>query len=262
MNGSIIQLETDDTTAAPVFHDQIDGEEFDKEFGLVTQRLAIQRVQHRMAGAVGRRAGALRRRPLAKVGGHAAERTLIDTAILGARERHAPMLEFVHGGRRIAAEIFDRILIAEPIRPLDGVVHVPFPIVRPHIGERRRDAALRSDGVRASWKDLADTGRAQPRLGTADGCPQSGAPCPNDDDIERMIGHRIGGAITRRSGIAITCGVGSHAIVFRYIPASGRGPSHEGGLFLPRRCSPGGASTEAQFQGCVNASQTDANREA
>jgi len=47
---------------------------------------------------------------------------------------------------------------------LDGVVHVPFPIVRTHIGKRGRDPALRRDGVRAGRKYLGDTGRAQPRL--------------------------------------------------------------------------------------------------
>src|SRR6516164_2858812 len=48
--------------------------------------------------------------------GHAAERTLIDLALLGTRERHAPMLELVHRGGRIAAHVFDRVLVTEPVR--------------------------------------------------------------------------------------------------------------------------------------------------
>ena len=203
VNGPVIKLETDDAAAAALLHDEVDGEEFDKEFGVVPQGLTVQRVQHRMAGAVGRRAGALRRRPLAEVGGHAAERALIDAAIFGAREWHAPMLKLIDGSRRIAAEIFDRILIAEPIRPLDGVVHVPFPIVRTHIGKRRRDTALRRDRVRAGRKDLGDTGRAQPCLRTADGRPQPGAASADDDNVECVIGNRIGGPIACRSGGAI-----------------------------------------------------------
>jgi hypothetical protein len=57
---------------AVVVHDQIEREIFDEEFRRVAQRLAVKRVQHRMAGAVGGGAGALRG-PLPNVGRHAAE---------------------------------------------------------------------------------------------------------------------------------------------------------------------------------------------
>ena len=134
---------------------------------LVAQRLAVERVQHGVAGAVGGGAGALRG-ALAEVRRHAAERALVDLAVLGARERHAPMLELVDGGGRVAAEIFDRVLVAEPVRALDRVVHVPAPVVRAHVAERGGDAALRRHGVRAGRKDLGDAGGPQARLGAAD----------------------------------------------------------------------------------------------
>jgi hypothetical protein len=47
------------------------------------RRLLIERVQHGVAGAVGRGAGALHRRAFAHVLHVAAERTLVDRAILG-----------------------------------------------------------------------------------------------------------------------------------------------------------------------------------
>ena len=222
MNGAVVELHADDAAAAAILHDQVDREELNEEFGLVSQRLTVERMQHCMAGPVGRRASALRRRTLAELGGHAAERALVDAAVLGARERHAPMLEFIHGGRRIAAEILDRILIAEPIRPLNGVVHVPSPIVWPHVAERRRDAALRRDRVRAGRKYLGDAGRPQSRLRTANGRPQSRATGTDNDDVERMVGNRIGGAATSRSGVAVEGGVGCHAIVFRNFPSLAR----------------------------------------
>src|SRR2546430_7112658 len=109
MYGAVVELQTDDAAAAAILHDQVDREELDEEFGLVTQRLTVERMQHRVAGPVGRRAGALRRGTLAELGGHAAERALVDAAVVGARERHAPMLEFINGGRRIAEEGFDWI---------------------------------------------------------------------------------------------------------------------------------------------------------
>ena len=78
------------------------------------------------------------------------------------------MLEFVNRLRCVAAQIFDRVLISEPVGALDGVVHVPFPIVRPHVGERGGDAALRRDRVRARRENLGDAGDVQARLGAAD----------------------------------------------------------------------------------------------
>src|SRR5262249_60167950 len=51
---AVVELDGDDSAAAALFvQDQIDGEELDEEFGGVTQRLAVHRVQHGMARAVG-----------------------------------------------------------------------------------------------------------------------------------------------------------------------------------------------------------------
>ena len=138
----------------------------------VAQRLAVERVQDGVAGAVGRGAGALRR-ALAVVGRHAAEGALVDLAFLGARERHAPVLELIDGGGRVAAEIFDGVLVAEPVGPLHGVVHVPAPVVRAHVAERGGDAALGRHGVRARGEHLGDAGRAQASLRAADGGAQA-----------------------------------------------------------------------------------------
>ena len=73
---------------------------------LVAQRLAVERVQDRVAGAVGGRAGALRG-ALAVIRRHAAERALVDLAFFRAREGHAPVLELIDRGRRVAAQVFD-----------------------------------------------------------------------------------------------------------------------------------------------------------
>src|SRR6516162_5467895 len=110
-----------------------------------------------MAGAVGGGASALRG-TLAVMGGHAAEGPLINLAVLPARERQTPMFELVDRLRRAAAHVFDRVLVAEPVRPFHGVVHVPTPVVLAHIAERGGDAALRRDRVRAGREHLGDTG--------------------------------------------------------------------------------------------------------
>ena len=87
-----------------------------------------------MAGTVGGGAGALGL-ALAVIDGHAAERALVDLAVFGAGER-TPMLQFETASGTLRHHVLDGILIAEPVRSLDGVVHVPAPVVLVHVAER------------------------------------------------------------------------------------------------------------------------------
>ena len=146
-----------------------------------------------MPGPVGGGAGALGQ-TLAPLHGVAAERPLVDQAVLGARERHTKVLELDDRFHCIAAHEFDRVLVAEPVGPLDGVVHVPAPVVLAHIAERRADAALRRDGMAAGREDLADAGGLEPRNGHSQCRPQTGAAAPDNDDIVSVMLDRIGGA--------------------------------------------------------------------
>src|SRR5499433_444184 len=109
---AVVELERDDATApALVVHDQVDGEIFDEELRRMAQRLAVQGMEDGVAGTVGSSRGTLRR-ALAVVDGHAAKRTLIDLALLGTRERHAPVIELVDRLRSVAAQILDRVLVS------------------------------------------------------------------------------------------------------------------------------------------------------
>src|SRR5690606_15908676 len=113
--------------------DQVQREVLDHEARVVRQRLLVQRVQHGVAGTVGRRAGALGRRAFAELGGHATERTLVDLAVLGTRERDAVVLQLDDRRDGLAAHVLDRVLVAQPVRPLDGVVEVVAPVVLTHV---------------------------------------------------------------------------------------------------------------------------------
>ena len=155
-----------------------------KNSRVVLERLLVQRVQHRVAGAVGRGAGALRG-ALAVVRGHAAERALVDAAVVGARERHAVVLELDDRGRRLLAHELDRVLVAEPVRALDGVVEVAAPVVLAHVAERGADAALRRHGVAARREHLGDAGGRQARLGEAERGAQAGAAGADHDARRR-----------------------------------------------------------------------------
>ena len=207
MDRAVVEVERDDAAAAAfVVHDQVDGEVFDEELGGMAQRLAVHGVQHGVAGAVGGGAGALRG-ALAVMRGHAAERTLIDLAVLPARKRQTPMFELVDGLGRVATQVFDRVLVAEPVGALDGVVHVPAPVVLAHVAERRGNAALRRHRMRARGKDLGDAGGAQSRLAATDDGAQPGAAGANDDDVVGVILNRVGAAVDGRCRVpAVSAG--------------------------------------------------------
>ena len=130
--------------------------------------------------------------PFAHVLGHAAERALVDLALGGAAERHAHMLELDDRGGRLAAQIFDRVLVAEPVGALDGVVHVPGPVVRAHVAEAGGDPALRGDGVASGREDLGDAGGLQPVLGRAHRRAEAGAAGADDDDVIGVIDDLVG----------------------------------------------------------------------
>jgi hypothetical protein len=130
----------------------------------------IKRVQQRVTGAIGHGAGALHRF-LAEVRRVAAERTLIERAVVVAVERHPEMLKLVdHFGCALAHE-FDCVLIAQPIGALDRVVHVPQPRVLGHVAERCADAALSRDGMRDAWGTLSRARRPTDRLRQAAATP-------------------------------------------------------------------------------------------
>ena len=155
------------------------------------QRLLVQRVQDRVAGAVGGGAGALRG-ALAVVRGHAAERTLVDLAVLGPAERHALVLQLDDRGDRLAAHVFDRVLVAQPVAALDGVVEMEAPVVLAHVAERGGDAALGRHGMAAGREDLADAGGPQALLGQPEGGAQAGAAGADHDHVEAVFLDLVG----------------------------------------------------------------------
>ena len=99
---------------ALIIHDQVEGEILDEELAIGLQRLLIERVQDGVAGAVGGGAGA-HGRGLAVILHMAAEGALVDAAVFGAGEGHAVMFELDDRGDRLAAHIFDGVLVTQPV---------------------------------------------------------------------------------------------------------------------------------------------------
>ena len=176
MERSIVQLPGGyASTCAFLVHDQVEREILDEEFRLVLERLPVKRMQHGVTRPVGCCAGSLNR-AFTVILCHAAKGTLINLAFLGARKGHAPVLEFVHGGGRILGQVLNRILIAEPVRSLDGVVHVPAPVVFRHVAKRSRYATLSGDSVGAGRKNLGDARCLQTGLRGTESRPETGPP--------------------------------------------------------------------------------------
>jgi hypothetical protein len=86
-------------------------------------------------------------------------------------------------GRLFAHEL-DGILIAKPIRTLDGVIHMPAPIVFAHVREGCANAALRRHGMTARRKHLGDASRRQTRLRKPKRCAQT---CASGTDHQHVV---------------------------------------------------------------------------
>ena len=86
----------------------------------------------------------------------AAEPALIDLAVRGAIERETHVLELENGIDRFPGQHFGRVLIHQVVATLDGVEHVPFPVVFFSVAQSCADSALSGARVRARRVQLAD----------------------------------------------------------------------------------------------------------
>jgi hypothetical protein len=182
------------TTTSPVSEhlafgvaNQVERHPLDEELRIGLDVALVHRMQHRVAGAVGGGAGTTYRF-LAEIRHVAAERTLIDLAGVGAIEGHAVVFELDDAFVSLAAHELDGILVAEPVGPLDGVIHMPVPVIFLGITQRSGDAALRGDCVRAGREHLGqdrglETGFRQLNRGS-----QPGAAGADDDRVESTNG--------------------------------------------------------------------------
>ena len=184
VHGAVVQLPAQHTlTHTIIRHDQINGEILDVEFRAMLQRLTIKRVQNRVAGPVGGGTGPLHGGAFAEFGGVAAEGALVDLARFGPRERHAVVFKLVHRFWGFACEVFHRIGVTQPVRALDRVIHMPLPVIGAHVGQRRRDTALRRNRVRTGRENFGHAGCFQPLLCHAKCRTQASAASPHDNDI-------------------------------------------------------------------------------
>ena len=143
-------------------------------------QLLVEDVHDRLAGDVGDVVGA---------GGRgAAEGAGPELALLVAVEGDAEVLEVEDLLRRLAAHHLDRVLVAEVVGALDGVVGVRLPGVTRV--ERRVDPALGGVRVRADRVDLAEDPDRYALLGGGEGGALAGEAGADYEHV--MRGHEAG----------------------------------------------------------------------
>ena len=81
----------------------------------------------------------------------------------------------------------DGILISEPIRSFDSIVHVPSPIILMHVTQRSIYSTLCSYRMTSSGEELGYTRRVEPSLGETKCCSQTRSTGTNNDSIIFMI---------------------------------------------------------------------------
>ena len=173
-----------DEGAFLVLH-QVNGIVLVEEGGTGFQVALVQGVQQRVTGTVGSGTGTGSLATLAEVLGLATERTLVDTAGFGARERQAHVVQLEDRSRAFLAHVFDSVLVTDVVRALDGIVHVPAPVVvRVGRSDGAGDAALGGYGVRTGREDLGDHGSLVTALGQLQRCAHAGAAATDDDGVE------------------------------------------------------------------------------
>ena len=108
--------------------------------------LLIERLQDHVPGAVGGVATASHW-TFTVVARVATEATLINLSVWRAIEWKAHALQLNHCGDRFAREDLSRILVGQVVATLDGVEHVPLPVILFNIAKCGTDASLRRAGV-------------------------------------------------------------------------------------------------------------------
>ena len=179
-----------------------------------------------MAGPVGGVAGAHHRR-LAEVARVAAEAPLRDLTLGRAAEGQAHVLQLDDGVDRLARQHLGGVLVGQVIATLDGVEHVPFPVVLFEVAEGRADAPLRRAGVRARRVELGDH-RHVGLAGQLDRRHQPRAAGADDHDVVLVIVRRaLRGHLLHSSG----------ALSRRVAPDRGTGGATWGGHRHPVDCT-------------------------
>mmetsp|Transcript_45065 Transcript_45065/g.95876 ORF Transcript_45065/g.95876 Transcript_45065/m.95876 type:complete len:352 (+) Transcript_45065:1011-2066(+) len=183
--------------ASVVRHEQVHGEVLDEVRRVERQRAPVEGVEHGVPRPVRGARAAVGLPALTEIQTLPSERPLVNLPLLRPRERQPELLQLQHGLGRLAAHVVDGVLIPQPVAALDGVVHVPPPVVGSHVPQRGVDPPLGGDGVTAGGEELADAGRLEARLRQAHGGAQAAAAGADYQGVVGVVHHRV---VSREGG--------------------------------------------------------------
>ena len=172
---AVEKIPGDHTLAAVVVHHELPGEELLVRRNLPLHHLLVEDVDQNMARDV------CRVRRARGAGG--AKGSLGDAPVLRPGEDGSPVLELVDVPGRLVAEDLDRVLVAEVVGPLNGVVGVGLGIVLGGVSERRVDPALGRSGVATDGMDLGEQRDVGARIVRFDGRAHARAARTDDEDV-------------------------------------------------------------------------------
>lgn len=93
VKGTIFHVKGNDTNTFAVLHDQVEGEVFDEEVGIVAEGLAIEGVENGMTSTVSSSSAAVGLTTLAVLEGLTTKGALVNLALLCPRERDTVVFE-------------------------------------------------------------------------------------------------------------------------------------------------------------------------
>src|SRR5690606_26318487 len=161
-----------------------------KEGGVVLDVVLVQGVQQGVTGTVGCGAGAGGLATVTVILGLATERTLVDTALLGTGERQTHVFQFENGLRANGTHVFDSVLVTDIVGALDGIVHVPAPIIiRVRRGDRAGNTALGGYSVRTGREHLGNHSSLVTALSQLQRCAHTGTTTTNNDGVKSQSTH-------------------------------------------------------------------------
>ncbi|MNM88550.1 hypothetical protein D3C81_1007710 [compost metagenome] len=174
-----------DEVALTVLH-QVNGVVLVQERGTGFQVALIKGVQQGVTGTVGCSASTRSLAAFTVVLGLTTERTLVDAALFGTGERQTHVVQFENCGRAFLTHVFDSVLVTDVVGTLDGIVHVPAPVVvRVGRSDGAGDATLGRYGVRTGRENLGDHGSLVTTLCQLQRCAHAGTATTNNDGVER-----------------------------------------------------------------------------
>ena len=189
VNFAGVNLIGDRTFAHAIFNDEVEYLEFIKEVDIVLDALLVERLQNHVAGAVGGVA-CTAHRGFTIVARVAAKGALGNLPFGCAVEGQAHVLQLDDHINRLAAHNFNGVLVAQIVRPLDGVVGVPFPMVFFMVAQCGADTTLGSACVRTSRIQFAQHGGVG-GFGGVQSRHQTGTAGTNHEHIILECRHRI-----------------------------------------------------------------------